>query len=331
MKGLSRRDFGKKMSAGSLGSWFAASAVTPFAGGRKASSRNVKPMSAVLREMIKSPGIISSPAIYDPISARTAEWVGFRHVDLAGSALGVATCICEPALSLEDVAEATWHITAAVNIPLTVDAGAGFGEPAHVFHTVRLLEHAGAAGMHIEDQIYPKRFHYHVGVEHTIPAEAMVEKIHWAVEARRDQNFVIIGRTDAMRTHSFAEGIRRANLYAEAGADVIQVFPNTVEEARQAPKEVQAPLNYVNGLGGAGGRPTFSIQELEAMGYKFVFHAFASSLASYKAVRDVLVRLKEKGSSGMEPAEYRPIAKEMQEVIGMPEYIHIENATTEKT
>jgi methylisocitrate lyase len=329
MKNLSRRDFGKAVS---VAAWagLATNSVALPAGGQGASAKGPKRMTAVVREMLKEPGMIDAPAIYDAITARIAEQAGFRWIDVAGSAVGEATCITEPALGLEDMAEAVRHVTAAVNIPVTVDAGAGFGEPAHVVHTVRTLEHAGAAGMHMEDQIYPKRFHYHVGVEHTIPAEAMVEKIHYALEARRDPDFVLIARTDTMRTHSFTEGIRRANLYAEAGADIIQLFPNTLEEARQTPKEVHAPLNYVNGLGGPGGRPVFPAKELEAMGYKLLFYAAGPSLASYKAVRDVIRHLKETGTTGMDPAVYGPIAKELQETIGLPYYYEIENKTTEK-
>lgn len=290
----------------------------------------MKRMSGVLREMMKSPGVIDAPGIYDAISARIAEWVGFRCLDLSGNSLGVDMCVPEPILSLEDVAEATRRITAAVHIPLIVDVGAGYGDPAHVVHTVHAFEHAGAAGFHIEDQVYPKRFHYHAGLEHVISPEAMVEKIRYAAQARRDPDLVIVARTDAMRTHGFAEGIRRANLYAEAGADFIMLFPNTVEEAKQTPKEVRAPLNYVNGDGNRLGRPVFSIKELDEMGYKMVNHSVGAVLATFKAIKDMLMHLKETGDSGMDPAEYALVRKDVEEVIGLPEYYRIEKETTEK-
>jgi len=98
-----------------------------------------KRTTAMLREMMRNPGVIDCPSIYDPISARIAESVGFRCVSLEGSALGIGTCQVESALSLEDFAKAIRAITAVINIPLIVDAGAGFGEPAHVFNTVRVL------------------------------------------------------------------------------------------------------------------------------------------------------------------------------------------------
>jgi 2-methylisocitrate lyase-like PEP mutase family enzyme len=331
MTSLSRREFGKTVAKGALGG-LAVGSVAPLAA--QTGSSSMKRMSTVFREMMKSPGVIDSPGVYDVISAKIAEMVGFRAVGLSGNATGVSLNIPEPILTLEDVAEVTRRITAAVNIPMIVDAGAGYGEPAHVVHTVQLLEHAGAAGIHIEDQIYPKRFHYHMGVEHTIPPEVMIEKIRCAAQARRDPDFVIVARTDAMRTDNFAEGVRRANLYAEAGADMIQLFPNTVEEAKQTPKEVSAPLNYVNSEGKPSQlvRPVFSLQELEAMGgYKMLNHPTGAILATYKAIKDMLVHLKQTGSSGLDPDVYADVRKEIEDkMLGLPAYYRIENETTEK-
>jgi 2-methylisocitrate lyase-like PEP mutase family enzyme len=331
MDDLSRRAFGKTVAGGVVGG-MALGSVPQLAS--QTASSPVKRMSTVFREMMKAPGIIDSPGVYDVTSARVAEMVGFLAIGLSGNATGVSLCIPEPILTLEDVAAVTRRITAAVNIPMTIDAGAGYGEPAHIVHTVQLLEHAGAAGIQIDDQIYPKRFHYHMGVEHTIPHEAMIEKIRYAAKARRDPDFVIIARTDAMRTHSFAEGIRRANLYAEAGADMVQLFPNTVEEAKQTPKEVKAPLNYVNSEGKASNqvRPVFSLQELEAMGgYKKLNHPTGAILVTYKALRDMLMHLKQTGSSGLDPDVYADVRKEIEEkMIGLPAYYKIENETTEK-
>src|ERR1700730_12534928 len=176
----------------------------------------MKRMTTVFREMLATPGIIHAPIAYDPLSARIAQRVGFRCLDLGGYALGASSCVPEPLLSLEEVLSATRRITAAVDIPLMVDGGAGFGDPTHVIRAVRELEHAGAASVHIEDQVYPKRVHYHKGTEHVISAEEMCEKIQYAARARRDPDFVIAARTDAMRTHDYSEGIRRARLSAQA-------------------------------------------------------------------------------------------------------------------
>jgi methylisocitrate lyase len=282
--------------------------------------------------MIKSPGIIAAPGVYDPITARIAEQLGFRALDLPGSALGYATCKMEPNLCLENMVEATANITRSVNIPLVVDVGAGFGDPAHVVHTVRALEHAGAAGLHLEDQLYPKRFHYHVGTEHTISAEEMVDKVRCAVEARRDPNFIIIARTDAIKTVGFTEGVRRANIYLETGADMIMFsHVSSEEQIRQLPREVHGPLNWTQSSGRPGQPRVFSLQELEALGgYKLINYAGGPIIVAYKAIKDMLSHLKDTGTTGMDPAVYLPIEKEIQEAAGLPEYIRIENATTEK-
>lgn len=286
-------------------------------------------MTTVFREMLKTPGIIHAPIAYDPLTAKIAERVGFRCLDLGGYALGASSCVPEPLLSLEDVAAATRRMTAAISIPIMVDGGAGYGDATHVIRTVQQLEHAGAASVHIEDQVYPKRIHYHKGIEHVIPAEDMCEKIRYATRARRDPDFVIVARTDAMRTDGFAEGVRRANLYAQAGADMIMIFPNTVEEARQAPKEIATPLIYVNSEGNRLGRPILPIEELENYGYKMVNDAISAITVMFKNVKDLFVRLKETGSTGMDQEVFRKIRKEIEDTMGLEEYYRIEEQTVE--
>jgi 2-methylisocitrate lyase-like PEP mutase family enzyme len=289
----------------------------------------LKRMTTVFREMLKVPGIIHAPIAYDPLTAKIAERVGFRCLDLGGYALGASSCVPEPLLSLEDVAAATRRMTAAISIPIMVDGGAGYGDATHVIRTVQQLEHAGAASVHIEDQVYPKRIHYHKGIEHVIPAEDMCEKIRYATRARRDPDFVIVARTDAMRTDGFAEGVRRANLYAQAGADMIMIFPNTVEEARQAPKEIATPLIYVNSEGNRLGRPILPIEELENYGYKMVNDAISAITVMFKNVKDLFVRLKETGSTGMDQEVFRKIRKEIEDTMGLEEYYRIEEQTVE--
>jgi methylisocitrate lyase len=289
----------------------------------------VKRMTTVFHEMLQTPGIIHAPVAYDPLTARIAERVGFCCLDIGGYALGASSCVPEPLLNLEEVVLATRRITTAVAIPVMVDGGAGYGDPTHVIRTVRELERAGAAAIHIEDQIYPKRIHYHKGVEHIIPAEEMCQKIRYAVRARRDPDFIIAARTDAMRTHGFGEGVRRANLYIEAGADMAMIFPNTAEEARNAPAEIHAPLIYVNSEGNRLGRPIFAVGELETMGYKMVNDAITAITVMFKSVEEVFSRLKETGRTGMDQAVFTKIRKEIENTIGLEEYYRIEEETVE--
>ena len=284
--------------------------------------------TALLRELMTRPGVIDCPSIYDPISARIAESLGFKCVSLEGSALGIAMCQVEAALSLEDFAQAVRSITAVINIPLIVDAGGGFGEPAHVFNAIRVLERAGAAGVHIEDQIFPKRFHYFFDSRvDVVSAETMIDKIHCAVEARRDPDFVIIGRTDTVKTHDINEGIRRANLYRDAGADMIMLFPNTVEEALRAAREIRAPLNYVNAEHGEARRPNFSVAELEAMGYKVLYHPSGAILLACKAVKDAFSELRDAGHITMDPKVFASFRQDIYGLMGLPNYYRIEKET----
>jgi len=287
-------------------------------------------MTTVFREMLESPGIIHAPIAYDPLTARIAEQVGFRALDLGGYALGASSCVPEPLLSLEEVLTATRRITAAVSIPLMVDGGAGYGDPVHVIRTVQELERAGAAAVHIEDQVYPKRVHYHKGLEHVIPAEEMCEKIRYAVRARRDPDFVIAARTDAMISDSFSEGIRRANMYGEAGADMVMLFPNTIEEARRAPVEARSPLIFVNSEGNRFGRPIFSIAELETMGYKMANDAISAIMMTFKSIKDLFSRLHETGRTGMDQSVFIKVRKEVEDAIGLEEFYRIEEETVEK-
>jgi methylisocitrate lyase len=235
----------------------------------------------------------------------------------------------EPLLSLEEVLIATRRVTAAVEIPLMVDGGAGFGDATHVIRAVRELEGAGAAAVHIEDQVYPKRAHYHKGIEHVVSAEEMCEKIRYALKARRDPDFVIAARTDAMRTHDYAEGIRRANLYVEAGADMVMVFPNTAEEALRAPREVAAPLIYVNSEGNRLNRPIFPVADLEAAGYKMVNDAISSITVAYDSIYELFSRLKKTGRTGLDQAAAIKTRKQIEDTIGLEEYYKIEAATVE--
>ena len=331
---ISRRGFGKTVGVSMIGSLVGGGSANALA--TPPATASPKRMTTVLRELIARPGIIAAPGIFDPISARIAESLGFQVLDLPGSALGYETTLMEPNLGLEDMVEATRRITSVVNIPVVVDVGAGFGDPVHVLRTVRFLEQAGASGIHLEDQVFPKRFHYHVGTEHTIPADEMLAKIRYAVEARRDPDFVIVGRTDAFRTVSFAEGVRRSNLFVEAGADLIMPsHVTTGDQVKQLPHEINAPLNWTHSAGRPGEAPVFSLKELEAMGgakggFKLINYVGGPIFAAFKAIKDDLMYLKQNGSPKMDFAAFASIEKDAQEICNLPEYVKIENATTEK-
>lgn len=282
------------------------------------------------RQLLADPGFIMALGIWDPYTARVAEAFGMQCVHIGGYQLGAHYVTSEPLLTLTELATTTRYVTSAVRIPVVVDAGAGFGEPLHVMRTVKELERAGAVCIHIEDQIYPKRVHYHKGIEHVVPRGDMVAKIKAALAARSDPNFVIMARTDAMKTDGFAEGIERANLYLDAGADMVMIFPNTLEEARQAPREVKGLLAYTNSEGNRFGRPLFSAREFEDMGYKLSTYPTALLCPVTQEMKRVITNLKTLGVSGLAQDKMILWRKECEDLIGLEEYYRIEQETVER-
>lgn len=288
-------------------------------------------MTSRLRQLVAQPGLIVAPACFDPLTARIVASVGFECLALGGYAYGAASAISEPLLSMAEMVEAARRITSVVDVPLIVDAATGFGEPLHVMRTVREFERAGVAAIHIEDQIFPKRAHYHRDYrEHTVSAEEMVDKIRFACDARRDPDFVIIARTDTMRTEGYEEGIRRSRLYAEAGADMVMLFPNTADEAARAPGECPVPLVYVNSSGNRVGRPVYPTAELERLGYKIAYDAISVTIATFQATSALLRRLKETGETGLDPAEAIAGRKGIEDTIGLEEHYAVEERTVER-
>lgn len=283
-----------------------------------------------LRELMASPGLIVAPACHDPLIARTAVGLGYPVVYLGGFAYGAASSVTEPRLTMTEMVDAARRITSVVDVPLIVDAGAGFGEPMHVMRAVQEFERAGVAGIHMEDQFFPKRAHYHKDYqEHTIPAEEMAIKIEFACKARSDPDFLIIGRTDSMRTEGYEEGMRRVKMYAEAGADALMIFPNDASEAERAPRETSVPLVYTNSYGNRVGRPVYSTRELDALGWKIDIEAIAIIATVYRAAYDTLKSIKETGRAPMDDAEAKRLRKAIEDTIGLEEYYKIEEQTVE--
>lgn len=284
-----------------------------------------------LRQALNSDEVVVAPTCTDAFTARIIEREGFSAVYLGGYAFGAISGLSEPLTTMMEIIQAAEHIARRVKIPLIVDAGAGFGEPVHVTRTVREFEWAGVSGIHLEDQHYPKRAHYHRDYrEHVIPLDEYRMKIRAAVQARSDPNFIVIGRTDAMRTDGYEEGIRRARAALEEGADAAMVFPNSREEAASAPKDIGGPAVYVNSWGNRVGRPVLPVPELQSMGYSVMIEALPAPLAILRSVRDVYRHLKQTGMCNFDHEEAIALRAEIEDLIGLPEYYEIEAATTEK-
>lgn len=268
---------------------------------------------------------------YDPFTARLAERAGFDMVGIGGYQLGGSLCVSEPLLGLNEIVDSTREVARSISIPVTVDCGAGFGEPLHVMRTVREIEAAGASAITIEDQIFPKRVHYHRDYrERTISAEEMVDKVRAMVQARVNPDFVIMARTDAMKTEGYDEGIRRVNMFLEAGADVVKIFPNTLDEAKRASGETNGPLYYVNSIGNRVGRPVLTRDMASKFGYSFLSDAVGTMLNLLSSIDQYYRDWIESGESPLDPEEAIVLRKEVEDVVGLDEMYKIEEATTEK-
>ena len=256
------------------------------------------PAPAALRSLLDRPEATVVVGAPNALSARLVERAGFDCCFVTGAGLANARFGLPDIglVTLTEVVDEAATICDAVDIPVIVDADTGFGGPLSVMRTVHLLEKAGAAAVQIEDQAMPKRCGHFAGQRLVEPAE-MLSRIAAALSARADGDLVLIARTDARSVLGFEEAIRRARLYAAAGADVIFLeAPRTVEELRRIPAEL-APtpvlLNVVEG----GRTPQLPLAELREMGYRLVLHANLLLRVMLKAGEDALAHLAEHGDS----------------------------------
>lgn len=240
-----------------------------------------------LRQLLARPGIIRSLAPHDAFTARVMEQAGIELLFLGGfgaSASGFGL----PDLSLlglAEMTEAARKMIAAVSVPVIVDGDTGHGGIANVIRTVREFERAGAAGMLLEDQVFPKRCGHFTGKQ-VVPVDEMLAKLDAALQARRDRDFVIIARTDARAVEGLDAAIDRANRYAACGADVCFVeAPQSREELELIARSIAKP-QLANMLVG-GATPIFSADELAAMGFKIVVSPVESLAITGFAVREL--------------------------------------------
>jgi 2-methylisocitrate lyase-like PEP mutase family enzyme len=197
---------------------------------------------ANLYQMINGNSLVQAPVVFNPLSAKLAEAAGFPALYLGGGGLGYIQCVTEANLTVTEMVRIGIDIRTVCRLPLILDGACGFGDPMHLHRTINLVEAAGFAGIEIEDQILPKRAHHHIGIEHMIPAELMAAKIREAVRARDARDFVIIGRTNALRSSTMDEALRRAELYRKAGADMLFVTAHKPEHFHYLGERLAAPL-----------------------------------------------------------------------------------------
>jgi 2-methylisocitrate lyase-like PEP mutase family enzyme len=263
------------------------------------------------------------PGAFNAMSARVVAENGFRAVYVTGAGVTNMT-MGIPDLSfigLHEICEHTARIRDAVEIPVIVDADTGFGNPVNTYRTVQMLERAGADAIQFEDQIFPKKCGHFSGKE-VIGIKDMEAKIKAAADARKDQDLMIIGRTDSAAVQGFDAAIERAQRMAEAGADIL--FVEAVEseaEIRKLPQLLDQPLliNIVIG----GKTPTLDADAFGAMGFSIVLYANAALQGAVAGMNKALGVLKERGRIDEDPAIVASFA-ERQRLVNKDFYDELE-------
>jgi 2-methylisocitrate lyase-like PEP mutase family enzyme len=289
--------------------------------------------TAALRRLLAEERFIDMPVACDPLGGRLIESLGFKTVYNGGFATGGSRAISEPLLTLDEQVRSAGDIAKTVGVPVIADAGAGFGEPLHTMRTVKEFIHAGIAGIHIEDLLFPKRAHYHKYVAHVIPREDFVDKIKFACRQRdeTDKDFVIIARSDSCRFEGLEEAVARINLAADVGADMGMIFPRTPEEMAQATKLAKIPLVYVRSFGNRDNRPTPNSPELAELGYKACIDALLQLLVGFHYAKQALTELKKTGGfRGLTQDELVTARHDIETLVGLERFYEIEEETVEE-
>jgi methylisocitrate lyase len=250
---------------------------------------------ASLRALMKQ-GTIAMPGAFNAISAKIIEDVGFSalYVSGAGISNGVGGYPDIGFMTATEMATQAGYIARSVNIPALADADNGYGEAVNVFRTVQEYERQGLSGLHLEDQVIPKRCG-HLDGKQVISIENMREKIAAAREARINPDFLLVARVDSKAVNGFDDAVKRANAYLDAGADMI--FPealNTPEEFEEFARQVKAPL--LANMTEFGKTPYLSLSEFESMGYAIVIFPMTAFRIMMKAVEDGMRLLREEGT-----------------------------------
>ncbi len=251
--------------------------------------------AAILKEKLNQKRALIVPGAANALAARVIESMGFEAIYLSGAGL-TNTFYGLPDLgfiNLNDLASHTSAIKDAVALPLIVDADTGFGNAINVRQTIKVLERAGADGVQLEDQDSPKRCG-HFNDKSVITANEMVGKIKAAVDTRTNPDFLVIARTDANAVHGIKEALERAQLYQDAGADVIFVeAPKNLAEIKEIASSLSVPqiINIVIG----GKTPTLSHDQLKEMGFAMVLYANAALQGAITGMQNALSSLKESG------------------------------------
>ena len=251
--------------------------------------------TTLLKKLILDRDVLVMPGVHDVLSAKIAEKVGAKAVQVSG--YGLSACYLGlpdmGILTLTQMAEITRNICRAVDIPVMADGDTGFGNAINLYYAVKEFEAAGAAGINLEDQLFPKRCGHMQGKQ-IISLDEGVKKIQAAVDAKTDPDFVINARTDAIAVYGVDEAIKRGNAYAKAGADLIFVeAPTGEEDIKRVIQSIDAPVS-INMLYGKK-TPPISVEQIASYGAARVSVPIASVMATAYALEKLYKHILEKG------------------------------------
>jgi 2-methylisocitrate lyase-like PEP mutase family enzyme len=267
--------------------------------------------------------LVAAPGVCDAFTARLVGRQGYEALYLGGNALGLSYAKGQPLITLTETVDQSARIVRAVDLPLIVDAAAGFGGSAHVSRTVLEIESTGAAALHIDDQPYPKSPSYHRGHGGLAPLAEAADRFKAAVRARRNGSFLIIARTDAYReTGSLEAVIERGRAYAAAGADALMALDLPLAQAAELRAALPGlPLVWIGGFHGE--TPTF--QALAEAPFDIAVYPMNTVAAIAEAVSGLWAAAKVSGAPAQDPAFLQRWRAELSEIAGMPAYWALED------
>jgi len=247
------------------------------------------------RDALASGDLLRFPGAFSPLVAKLIQEIGFEGVYVSGAALSADLALPDIGLTtLSEVAQRSEAITRMTDLPVLVDIDTGFGEPANVARTIQTLEAAGLCGCHLEDQQFPKRCG-HLDNKTLVPTEEMVRKIKAAVDAKTDENFLVIARTDARGVESLDAAIERAQRYVDAGAEMI--FPEAMaseQEFAAFRDAVEVPL--LANMTEFGKSPLLTTDQLSNLGYNVVIYPVTALRLAMQAIEQGLRKIDAEGT-----------------------------------
>ncbi len=277
-----------------------------------------------IREKLENKNeILVLPGVFDALSARIAEYVGFDAAFQTGYGTA-ATLLGMPDygfLNAGETIDNARRIINSVHIPIMVDIDTGYGNPLNVWKIVKDLERMGAGGIFLEDQVWPKRCGHMTG-KSVIPTNEYLQKLKAAIDARKSKEFVIVARTDARAPLSLEEAISRGKAYQKAGADVIFIeAPQTLSEMKKITSEIDAPLlaNMIEN----GVTPNLSTSELLKLGFRMVVFPLSALYSSAYAIRKTFTELKNTGTT-IKNKKGMITFKEFNEFVNIKKYYDLE-------